>query len=168
MRRIALTIAALGMLAVPASAQTSPASPSKAPTAAERPGASGSSSSQLNASELKGMSVFSSDGQEIGEVAEMKQGASGSDKVLIKVGQTLGIGERTIEVDKSKLQKSGQRLNLQMTAAEVKNLPDASSSSSSSGSSGSSLPGASGSSGSSGSGGSMGSGSSSGSSSGRM
>ena len=119
MRRAILIIAALGMSFLPAIAQeTIPKDEIQ--------------EEHMSAADWKGLSVYGSDGQEVGEVSDVRMGSDGKlQALMVKTGQELGIGERTVEIkiDKSKpgnFQKIGNRVNLQMTADEVKQLPDAS------------------------------------------
>jgi sporulation protein YlmC with PRC-barrel domain len=84
-------------------------------------------SGQMQAAEWTGLSVYGSDDQEIGEVAEVQMGSDGQPQSLtVKTGQALGLGERTVEIESDKFQKSGNRIILQMTSDEVKELPSTS------------------------------------------
>lgn len=82
---------------------------------------------QAGQSEWKGLGVYGSDGQMIGEVADVRKGSGDQPEAIhVKTGSDLGLGERTVEIKKDKFSKSGSRIELQMTADEVKSLPSAS------------------------------------------
>lgn len=114
MRWPILIVAAFGISALPAVAQetTSPKSEAQG---------------QMQASEWKGLSVYGSDDQEIGEVASVQMGPDGTaQSLMVRTGQDLGLGERIVEIESGDFQKSGNRITLQMTSDEVKEMPGAS------------------------------------------
>lgn len=149
MRRAILFVAALGISALPALAQNNaprgetehaptnrmskemppmtPGADTSAQTGTRSEQTGTGQTGQMQASEFKGLSVYGSDNQQIGEVAEARMGPDGKvQSLMIKTGQALGLGERTVQIESNKFQKSGDRINLQMTSDEVKNLPSAS------------------------------------------
>ena len=75
---------------------------------------------------LKGMPVFSSDGKDIGQLVRVERGPDGKiQSVQIQVGRLLGLGERTITVDGSKIEQLQDRIRLMMNSDQVRNLPEA-------------------------------------------
>lgn len=125
-KTVTLAVAAAALFAAPAIAlaQTSTQSPS---TSTAPPAAS--STQQKTMGDLKGLSVYSSDNQEIGTVASVQEGAGNQPQSIhVKTGGFLGIGQRTVDIPSAKFQKVGNRVNLTMTADEVKALPAASAS----------------------------------------
>lgn len=93
-------------------------------------GASGSGQAQATqsakASELKGQAVYSSDGEKVGEVAEVNEGSGGNvDSIHVDVGEFLGIGSKTVKVRSGQFTQSSDRVELTMEASEVESLPEA-------------------------------------------
>ena len=78
---------------------------------------------------LRGMPVFSSDGKNLGQVVQVERGPDGKiQSVQIQVGHLLGIGEKTIAIDGSKLEQLQDRIRLMMSSDQVRALPEAKSS----------------------------------------
>ena len=78
---------------------------------------------------LRGMPVFSSDGKNLGQVVQVERGPDGKiQSVQIQVGRLLGIGEKTIAIDGSKLEQLQDRIRLMMNSDQVRALPEAKSS----------------------------------------
>lgn len=77
-------------------------------------------------SELKGQAVYSSDGEKVGEVAEVSEGSGGNvDSIHVDVGEFLGIGSKTVQVRSGQFTQNNDRVELSMKASEVKDLPEA-------------------------------------------
>jgi len=75
---------------------------------------------------LRGMPVFSSDGKNLGQVVQVERGPDGKiQSVQIQVGRLLGIGEKTITIDGSKLEQLQDRIRLMMSSDQVRSLPEA-------------------------------------------
>lgn len=75
---------------------------------------------------LRGMPVFSSDGKNLGQVAQVERGPDGKiQSVQIQIGRLLGIGEKTITIDGSKLEQLEDRIRLMMSSDQVRSLPEA-------------------------------------------
>jgi len=75
---------------------------------------------------LRGMPVFSSDGKNLGQVAQVERGPDGKiQSVQIQIGRLLGIGEKTITIDGSKLEQLQDRIRLMMSSDQVRSLPEA-------------------------------------------
>jgi hypothetical protein len=75
---------------------------------------------------LRGMPVFSSDDKNLGQVVQVERGPDGKiQSVQIQIGRLLGIGEKTITVDGSKLEQLQDRIRLMMSSDQVRSLPEA-------------------------------------------
>ena len=75
------------------------------------------------------MPVFSSDGKNLGQVVQVERGPDGKiQSVQIQVGHLLGIGEKTIAIDGSKLEQLQDRIRLMMSSDQVHALPESKSS----------------------------------------
>ena len=75
---------------------------------------------------VRGMPVFSSDGKDLGQVVQVERGPDGKiQSVQIQTGRLLGLGEKTITVDGSKLEQLQDRIRLLMSSDQVRSLPDA-------------------------------------------
>jgi len=70
-------------------------------------------------SSLVGLPVYSSDGQKLGEVTAAVT-AAGKTAVRVEMGAFLGLGPSQVLVDDGVHQRKGDRVELTMTAAEVK------------------------------------------------
>ena len=77
-------------------------------------------------SSLKGVSVYSSDGKDVGRVIEATRGPDGKiQSVQIQVGRLLGLGDKVVSISGDRLRELGDRLQLQMGADQVGTLPEA-------------------------------------------
>jgi sporulation protein YlmC with PRC-barrel domain len=75
---------------------------------------------------LKGVSVFSSDGKDVGQVVEAVRGPDGKiQSVQIQVGRLLGIGDKVVAIDAGMLQEMGDRIRLKLNADQVRSQPEA-------------------------------------------
>jgi hypothetical protein len=75
---------------------------------------------------LKGVSVFSSDGKEVGQVAEAVRGPDGKiQSVQIQIGRLLGIGDKVVSIDADKLEEMRDRIALKLNADQVRSQPEA-------------------------------------------
>jgi sporulation protein YlmC with PRC-barrel domain len=94
-----LTVALLAsVLVAPAFAQTD------RPATSNAPAATATKSSMWRSSKLIGLDVYNEQNEKIGDVSEILIDKSGKvDGVVISVGGFLGIGQRDIKVDMSKL-----------------------------------------------------------------
>ncbi len=103
--RLALGLLALALAAGSASAQ-------QTPPAENQPGAHADAA-------LIGLPVYSSDGQRLGQIAEVGS-SSGQPAVRAEMDEALGIGARSVVIVADVLQQKTDRVELSMTAAEVK------------------------------------------------
>ena len=69
---------------------------------------------------LIGLRLYSSDGQELGEIKEVGKSSSGQQAVRAVINETLGVGSVSVVIDTELFQKKADRIELAMTAAEVK------------------------------------------------
>jgi sporulation protein YlmC with PRC-barrel domain len=123
----AILAIALSMAAVPAFAQgtTTTTTPGQVPQmmAIEQddimvPGLA------MRVDEIEDMTVVDAAGETIGEVDEVLGTADGQAvAVVVEAGGFLGIGEKDVIVDISRLTRSGDHLVLSMSRAEVEALP---------------------------------------------
>lgn len=119
---LTITGVALALAASPALAQQQGTGETQQPPAATQP--SGADSAQTGA--LTGLEVHSSDGQRVGTVisAEAGTGGESSGSIRVDVGAFLGIGPKAVEIDAAKYSHENDRIELMMTADEVRELPD--------------------------------------------
>ena len=74
---------------------------------------------------LRGLPAFSSDGKNLGQVVHVERGPDGKiQSVQIQVGRLLGLGEKTITIDGSKLEQLADRIRVMMNSDQIRNLPD--------------------------------------------
>ena len=103
--RLAAATVLLAVAAGPVAAQ-------QAPSAENQPGASA-------AAALVGLPVYSSDGQRLGQISEVGS-SSGRPAVRAELEESLGIGSRNVIIFAHAFQQKSDRIELMMTAAEVK------------------------------------------------
>jgi hypothetical protein len=77
------------------------------------------------AKEWIGRSVYSSDGQELGEIAELKRGPDYKvTELYLDIGGFLGLGETRVRATSDKIQEIREdRVILNLTEADAKSLP---------------------------------------------
>jgi hypothetical protein len=68
---------------------------------------------------LVGLVVYSSDGQRLGEVAEVGM-AGGTPAVRVEMGEFLGLGSSSVIVNAKAIERKQDRVEIAMTAAEIK------------------------------------------------
>ncbi len=74
---------------------------------------------------LKGMPVFSSDGKNLGQIIHVERNADGNiQSVQIQVGRLLGLGEKTITIDGSKIEQLADRIKIALNSDQIRSLPD--------------------------------------------
>jgi sporulation protein YlmC with PRC-barrel domain len=79
-----------------------------------------------NLAHLKGITVFSADGKDVGQVVEALRGPDGKiQSVQIQIGRLLGIGDKVVSIDAAALQEIGDRIRLRLNADQVRTLPEA-------------------------------------------
>src|SRR5262245_33472043 len=79
-----------------------------------------------NLAALRGLSVVSSDNEEVGRVVDVVR--DGNDKVQalqIDIGSFLGVGGRTITIDANAFEQLADKIKLNLTSAAVRSAPDA-------------------------------------------
>lgn len=75
---------------------------------------------------LRGLPAFSSDGKNLGQVVRVERGPDGKiQSIHIQAGRLLGLGEKTIAIDGSKVERLLDRVRIMMTGDQIRNLPDA-------------------------------------------
>jgi hypothetical protein len=111
--RLVAAALAVALAAGPVAAQQAPPQTSPPTLAPEKqPGA------QADAA-LVGLPVYSSDGQRLGQIAEVGT-SSGQSAVRAEMDEVLGIGTRSVIIVAEVFQKKDDRIELTMTADEVK------------------------------------------------
>jgi len=76
--------------------------------------------------DLAGLEVWSSDGQQLGQVTKVNRAADGTvQSIYADVGAFLGIGGKTVEITSDQFQEKDGRIELSMTAEAAKSLPEA-------------------------------------------
>lgn len=102
-----------------------PSSPDKSAGAGTQPNANGSLA--LSDDEAKawiGKAVYSSDGKQIGEVADLKRGAGNSVTELhVDIGGILGLGATRVAVTPEQFHAKGDTIVLSLNEAEAAGLP---------------------------------------------
>lgn len=82
---------------------------------------------QEGQAQYQGWPVFTSDGEKVGEVTEVMPGTGGErEKLRVESGGFFGIGSKTVEITPDQYQAAQNRIELQMTAEQAKDLPEAS------------------------------------------
>ena len=125
MRTLSLATVLAAALVLPAMAQDAKPGP-RAPPAATSPQQQGDSIT-LTSQEAQawiGKPVYSSDGKKIGEVAAFGRGTD--DKVITMHADTggfLGMGETRVSLTPAQFKLAGDRVVLDLTAAQAKDLP---------------------------------------------
>jgi len=77
-------------------------------------------------SNLKGVTVYSSDGKDVGQVVEATRGPDGKiQSVQIQIGRLLGLGDKVVSISGDRLRELGDRLQVQMGADQFGTLPEA-------------------------------------------
>ncbi len=104
--RLAAAVVALAVAACPVAAQQAPSAEN------EQPGVRVDTA-------LIGLPIFSSDGQRLGQIAEVGS-SGGRPAVRAEMEESLGIGPRSVVIVAEVFQQKSDRIELSMTAAEVK------------------------------------------------
>lgn len=100
-------------------APTTPTTPSPAKPADKSVTAPG------DAKSLVGLAVFSSDGNKMGNVRSVSAGPDGTVKAIhIKTGGFLGFGGKVVAIPEGRFTKSGDNIQLGISADEVSKLPE--------------------------------------------
>lgn len=74
---------------------------------------------------LRGLPAFSSDGKNLGQVAHVERGPDGKiQSIQIQFGRLLGLGEKTVTIDGTKLEQLADRVKVMMTSDQILTLPD--------------------------------------------
>ena len=103
--RVAVGIVGLALAASPVAAQQTPPAEHQAEVQAD--------------ATLVGLPIYSSDGQRLGQIAEVGS-SRGQPAVRAEMEESLGIGPRTVIMFADTFQQKNDRIELSMTAAEVK------------------------------------------------
>jgi hypothetical protein len=74
---------------------------------------------------LKGLPAFSSDGKDLGQVVKVERAPDGKiQSVQIQVGRLLGLGEKTVTIEGSKIEQLADRVRVMMNSDQIRTLPD--------------------------------------------
>jgi hypothetical protein len=74
--------------------------------------------------DIAGWPVYSADGEELGVVTKVKQGADGKvEAIRTDIGGFLGLGAKTVEIRADQFAEEEDHILLSMSADEVKELP---------------------------------------------
>jgi sporulation protein YlmC with PRC-barrel domain len=76
-------------------------------------------------SSLVGLVVMSSDGRKLGSVRNVSTGPDGKTVIFLKTGSFLGFGGHVVAIPEGKFTRSGDFIQLGMTAEDVSKLPEA-------------------------------------------
>jgi Golgi apparatus protein 1 len=75
---------------------------------------------------LRGTSVFSSDGKDLGHVVNVKRGPDGKiQSIEVEVGRFLGLGSKVVEFSGDKLEEIADKIRLRIAGDQVRSLPEA-------------------------------------------
>ena len=95
------------------------------PTAVPQRPADKSEAAPTKPGALVGLAAFSSDGSKMGTVHSVSATPDGSIKAIrIKTGGFLGFGGKLVAIPEGRFTKSGDNIQLGMTAEEVSKLPE--------------------------------------------
>jgi hypothetical protein len=136
-RRIGVAAVLVSIPMLQASAQTdTPASPQPAPPSASPPvtrpdpavparPTDKSATAPAKINPLVGLAVFSADGNKMGTVHSVSVGADGkATAIRIRTGGFLGFGAKLVAIPDGRFTKSGNNIQLALTADEVGKLPE--------------------------------------------
>jgi PRC-barrel domain len=98
--------------------------PAPTPVPPEQKPATSSKATQGAANELVGLAAFSSDGSRVGDVRAVTTMPDGKMTLHIKTGGFLGFGGRIVAIPEARYTRSGQNIQLGLTADEVSKLPE--------------------------------------------
>ena len=109
----------------PPAARPESATPGTTPSDTTRSPATPDKSAAMTASSLVGLAVFSSDGSKISNVRSVTTEPDGKVKAIqFKTGGFLGFGGKVVSVPDGKFTRSGENIQLRMSADEVSKLPE--------------------------------------------
>jgi hypothetical protein len=75
---------------------------------------------------LRGRSVVSSDGKELGQVVEVNKGPDGKiHSIQVDFGRWLGLGSKTVTINADKFEHLADQVRLHLRGEEVQSMPDA-------------------------------------------
>ena len=119
----AQTVSPAGQSAAPADGTMSPGSGSMSGTGLMR---GEGSPYQLRASDLLGMDVINSSGEDIGEIDDLTVGEDGSIEAVLALGGVLGMGEKmvTISYDNMQFDEEREHLIVNITEEELENMDE--------------------------------------------
>jgi PRC-barrel domain len=101
-----------------------PTAPPEKPALTPRP-SDKSVTAPAKANPLIGLAVFSSDGSKLGTVHSVSAEPDGKVKAIrLKTGGFLGFGGKMVQIPDGKFTKSGDNIQLGLTAEEVSKLPE--------------------------------------------
>ena len=124
-RTLSLSTLLAASIALPALAQTT--MPTESPSAPTTMAPSRSSDLMLTAEQAKtwiGKPVYSSDNKNVGEVLAFARGTDNKvTEMHAGIGGFLGIGETNVRVMPAQFQLQGDRVILNVTSAQAKDLP---------------------------------------------
>ena len=125
-RSIALAAALASSFALTAAAQPEPAAAPATSTASTAPAATSVMLTADEAKEWVGKPVYSSDNEKIGYVAAFARAADNSvTEMHIDIGGVLGLGETRVKLTPAQFKMQGDRVVLDVTAADANDLPEA-------------------------------------------
>jgi hypothetical protein len=104
---------------------TSPeAAPAPAPTPAPAQKPTAKSTEIADPSKLVGLTAYSSDGSNLGDVRAVRTAPDGSTILHLRTGGFLGFGGRIVAVSQNQFTMRGQTVQLSLTSEEVSKLPE--------------------------------------------
>ena len=115
---------AVALMVSPAMAQQQPPAPTKpqqtpAPAKPQDAPVPTKPEAQQPDPGMVGLAVYSSDGQKLGQVAEVGMSA-GSPAIRAEMGEFLGLGATSVVIHADAFERNGDRIEVAMTAAEIK------------------------------------------------
>lgn len=116
--RAALVAALLAFAPLPALSQSAPAEQSQSS------GQTRLEQGQMRAMDFIERDVFTAEGREMGEVADLIIQDNRVVAAIVETENWLGLGERHVAVPMQRLRQSGGRIMTDMTADELKALPE--------------------------------------------
>lgn len=74
---------------------------------------------------MKGMSVVSADGKDVGRVVDVERGPDGRiQSAQVQIGRALGISDRVVTLSADQLQELGNQIRLKLGAEQIRTLPE--------------------------------------------
>ena len=123
-RTLSIAVCLVATVGLPAIAQTTTAQPSAPPSAVAKPAPAALMLTAEQAKTWIDKDIYSSDNNKVGEVAAFARGTDNTvSEMHADIGGFLGIGETRVKLTPEQFKLQGDRVVLNLTAAQAKDLP---------------------------------------------